>query len=136
MPLIQSSRNISPLDIDKNVTIGVAFPLDDTNMFKGTRTVKEQVKSNLLNVLLTEKGERVNEPNFGVGLKSILFQQHPDEDALKENITTQISIYVPEITLIDVLVDFINDQHLLYIKIAYSFNLDGTPDSIQLNFNE
>ena len=74
MPLIQSSRNISPLDIDKNVTIGVAFPLDDTNMFKGTRTVKEQVKSNLLNVLLTEKGERVNEPNFGVGLKYYLFE--------------------------------------------------------------
>ena len=136
MPLIQSSRNISPLDIDKNVTIGVAFPLDDTNMFKGTKTVKEQVKSNLLNVLLTEKGERVNEPNFGVGLKSILFQQHPDEDALKENITTQISIYVPEITLIDVLVDFMSDNHTLFIKIIYSFNLDGTTDSIQLNFNE
>mgnify|MGYP003127728416 CR=1 FL=1 len=136
MPLIQSSRNISPLDIDKNVTIGVAFPLDDTNMFKGTKTVKEQVKANLINVLLTEKGERVYEPNFGVGLKSILFQQHPDEDALKENITTQISIYVPEITLIDVLVDFMSDNHTLFIKIIYSFNLDGTTDSIQLNFNE
>ena len=55
MPLIQSSRNISPLDINKNVSIGVAFPLDSTNMFKGTQTVKEQIKSNLLYILLDRK---------------------------------------------------------------------------------
>tara|TARA_R110000796_G_C14353583_1_gene411903 strand:+ start:265 stop:675 length:411 start_codon:yes stop_codon:yes gene_type:complete len=136
MPLIQSSRNISPLDINKNVSIGVAFPLDSTNMFKGTQTVKEQIKSNLLNVLLTEKGERVNEPNFGVGLKGLLFENNPDTEFLKEEINTQIQVHIPEITLLDVLADFIADQHILYIKIMYRFNLDGSEDSIQLNFNE
>ena len=48
MPIINSTRRISPLDINKNVSIGVAFPLDDNNMFKGTQTLKEQVKSNFL----------------------------------------------------------------------------------------
>ena len=69
MPIIQSIRRISPLDSNKNVRVGVAFPLNDDNIFNGTQTVKEQVKSNLVNVLLTERGERINEPNFGVGLK-------------------------------------------------------------------
>jgi len=73
MPIINSTRRISPLDINKNVSIGVAFPLDDTNMFKGTQTLKQQVKSNLINLLLTQAGERINEPNFGVGLKHYLF---------------------------------------------------------------
>jgi len=136
MPLIQSSRSISPLDLNKNVKIGIAFPLDDVNLFNGTETVKDQVKTNLINVLLTEKGERVNLPNYGVGLKGLLFEQHPNEDNLKEEITTQISIYIPEITLIDAVVDFISNENLLYIKIIYSFKLDGTTDSIQLNFNE
>ena len=67
MPLIQSSRNISPLDLNKNVKIGVAFPLDETNLSKGTETIKEQAKANLINVLLTEPGERIYEPTFGVG---------------------------------------------------------------------
>ena len=53
MPIIQSSRRINPLDLNKNVKIGVAFPLDETNMFSGTETVKEQTKANLLNLLLT-----------------------------------------------------------------------------------
>tara|TARA_R110000782_G_scaffold267951_1_gene363841 strand:- start:161 stop:568 length:408 start_codon:yes stop_codon:yes gene_type:complete len=135
MPLINSFRNISPLDINKNVRIGVAFPLDEINMFKGTQTIKEQVKSNIINVLLTEQGERVNEPTFGVGLKKLLFEQNPNENDLYEKINQQINIHIPEISLIDTLVNFIDNENLLYITITYMFNLDNSQDSIQLNFN-
>ena len=135
MTYINGNRRISPLDINKNVTIGVAFPLDEVNIFKGTETFKEQVKSNLINVLLTEKGERVNEPNFGVGLKNLLFEQNPDIEILKEKINTQIEYYIPLISLSDVYMNFENDKYLLYIIISYNFNLDGSTDAIQLNFN-
>jgi len=135
MAYINGNRRISPLDINKNVTIGVAFPLDEVNIFKGTQTIKEQVKSNLINLLLTETGERVNEPNFGVGLKNLLFEQNPDIEILKEKINTQIEYYIPLISLSDVNLNFENDKYLLYIIISYSFNLDGSTDAIQLNFN-
>ena len=135
MAYVNGNRRISPLDINKSVTIGVAFPLDDVNMFKGTQTLKEQVKSNLINLLLTEPGERVNEPNFGVGLKNLLFEQNPDVEVLKEKINTQIEFYIPLITLSDVDVNFLEDEHKLFIVISYSFNLNGSSDAIQLNFN-
>ena len=136
MPIVNSTRRISPLDINKNVSIGVAFPLDDTNMFKGTQTLKEQVKANLINLLLTQPGERVNEPNFGVGLKHFLFEQNIDIDSLNTVINEQINFYIPEISLIDSEVDFLDDEHLLFIKIIYSINSDNTMDAIQLNFNQ
>ena len=135
MAYINGNRRISPLDINKNVTIGVAFPLDSVNMFKGTTTVKEQVKSNLINLLLTEPGERVNEPNFGVGLKKLLFEQSPNVEVLKEKINTQIEFYIPTITLSDVSFTPSEDEYKLFILISYSFNLDGSTDAIQLNFN-
>ena len=135
MAYVNGNRRISPLDINKNVTIGVAFPLNDVNMFKGTQTFKEQVKSNLINLLLTEQGERVNEPKFGVGLKNLLFEQNPDVEVLKEKINTQIEFYIPLITLSDVDANFLEDEHKLFIVISYSFNLDGSSDAIQLNFN-
>ena len=75
MPILRQTRRINPLDLNKNVKIGVAFPLDEDNMFSGTQTVKEQIKANLLNLLLTYPGERINEPNFGWGIKSLLFEQ-------------------------------------------------------------
>ena len=135
MAYIDGNKRISPLDINKNVTIGVAFPLNDVNMFKGTQTVKEQVKSNLINLLLTEPGERINEPNFGVGLKSLLFEQNPNIEILKEKINNQIEFYIPVISLSDVNVNFENDEYKLHIIISYSFNLDRSKDAIQLNFN-
>tara|TARA_R110001606_G_scaffold146268_2_gene286236 strand:- start:1042 stop:1449 length:408 start_codon:yes stop_codon:yes gene_type:complete len=135
MPIIQGARRINPLDRNGNARIGVAFPLDDVNLFKGTQTVKEQVKSNLINLLLTESGERVNQPNFGVGLKNMLFEQDINTDELNERINQQIQFFIPEISLIDTEVQFENDEHKLFITITYRFNLDGTNDAIQLNFN-
>ena len=132
MPLVKQQRKISPLDLNKNVTIGVAFPLNDTNMFRGTETVNEQNKSNLLNLLLTQQGERVNHPNFGVALQNYLFEQNINPDNVEEEINQQINIYIPEIFLVSTDIDFIPDEHTLNIKITYQFKLDNTQDAITI----
>ena len=107
----------------------------DDGRFDPTFTVKEQVKSNLVNVLLTERGERINEPNFGVGLKKILFETNVDTAELNSRISQQIEIFIPEITLLETVVDSLPDENKIFIKINYIFNLDSTVDSIQLNFD-
>ena len=134
MAIINKNRRINPLDINQDVTIGVRFPLNDINMFKGTQTFKEQVKSNLLNLLLTEQGERVNEPNFGVGLKRLLFEQNINKENLEEKINFQIGFYIPEITLMSVSVGSIDDKNKVYLTISYRFNLDGTTDALTTTF--
>tara|TARA_Y100000004_G_scaffold178358_1_gene220865 strand:+ start:250 stop:660 length:411 start_codon:yes stop_codon:yes gene_type:complete len=136
MAIIRGIKRISPLDLNKNVTIGVAFPLDDKNLFSGTQTLQEQAKSNLINLLLTDKGERVNLPNFGVGLKNLLFEQNIDLFLLKEKIQTQTSRFIPNIVVTDVQTGLSNDEHTLYVKIVYRSTLDNQIDSVQLNFNE
>ena len=134
MAIINKNRKINPLDINQDVTIGVRFPLDDVNMFKGTQTFKEQVKSNLINLLLTEQGERVNEPNFGVGLKRLLFEQNINKENLEEKINFQIGFYIPEITLMSVSVGSIDNENKVYLTISYRFNLDGTTDALTTTF--
>ena len=134
MAIINQSRRINPLDINKNVTIGVAFPLDEVNLFKGTQTIKEQVKSNLINLLLTEQGERVNEPDFGVGLKNLLFEQNINKEALEEKISFQINFYIPEISLISVSVGSIDNENKVYLTMAYRFKTDGSTDALTTTF--
>ena len=135
MPIIQGIQRISPLDLNKNVTIGVAFPLDETNMFKGTKTLSAQIKSNLINLLLTQPGERVNQPNFGVGLKNLLFEQNIDQDLLNETINEQIKRFIPEITLKKVTTGLSKDEHTLFINVSYTNKLNGISKTVQLNFN-
>ena len=135
MPTIDNYIRINPLDINKNVAIGVAFPFNADAVFNQTFTQKEQVKSNLINVLLTEPGERVNLPDFGVGLKNLLFETTIDTTNLEARIDNQVQIYIPEITLISAETDFSPDEHILYIKITYRYNPSNEVDAIQLNFN-
>ena len=131
--LKQIGRN--PLDVNKNVRIGVAFPLDEENVFNGTQTTKEQAKANLLNVLLTYPGERVNMPNFGVGLKKLLFESKIDLVTLKQKIKQQTSFYVPNISVRDVKTQISQDKRTLFVSIYFVNIADNTSDAIQINFN-
>jgi len=136
MPIIQGIKRIDPLDLNKNIKIGVAFPLDENNMFNGTETVQEQTKANLISLLLTEPGERINLPSYGVGIKKLLFENDINVGLLKEKINTSILKYIPNVSLLDVQTGLSKNQHTLFISIVYKFLSDGNIDNIQLNFNE
>jgi|TARA_R110000796_G_scaffold243795_2_gene366562 phage baseplate assembly protein W len=134
MPQIQGIRR-SPLDLNKNVKIGVAFPLDETNIFASTETLIDQAKSNLLNLLLTAPGERINLPLFGVGVKQLLFEQQIDLESLKDKIIKQSTFYVANIQVIDVRTALSENESTLFVSITYRSLLDNTVDAVQLNFN-
>ena len=126
---------IHPDDLNKNTTIGVAFPLMSGGVFKATPTFKEQVKSNIIHTLMTAPGELVNRPDFGVGLKRLIFEQNVDIENLEQLIKTQFDLYIPEIELEGVRAEFMEANHLIYIKISYSLKFNGDQDAVQLNMN-
>ena len=133
MPILTGIRK-SPLDLNNNVKIGVAFPLDETNVFASTETIIEQAKSNLINLLLTNKGERVNLPRYGIGLRSLLFAQNLDIELIQEKIIQSATKYLPNIIIDRVNSRLSKDQQTLFITISYRSTLDGKVDAVQLNF--
>lgn len=71
------ARSSLELDLDPDVTIGLGLPMQhDTNtgFFPGTSTTLTQTGSNIKNLLLTNKGERVGQPTFGADLLLVLFE--------------------------------------------------------------
>jgi hypothetical protein len=56
-----------------NRGIGIRLPFNDYNIFTLNYTTKDQIKSNLTNYMLTNKEERVFNPNFGANLIILLF---------------------------------------------------------------
>ncbi len=134
MPIIKGTGRINPLDLNRDFTIGLEFPLNEENMFSGTETTADQARANLIDVLLTYPGERINLPNFGVGLRNLLFEQNIDLVILKEKIQTQVARYMGNIRIDELDLNYSEDQQTIFISITYGL-LDGTSDSIQLNFN-
>tara|TARA_R110002167_G_scaffold107158_3_gene274363 strand:- start:114 stop:518 length:405 start_codon:yes stop_codon:yes gene_type:complete len=122
------------LNVNRDVTIGVAFPLDETNMFKGTTTTHEQTKANLLNLIMTHPGERINLPNYGLGLKHLLFEQNIDKKTLTEKMMNQIKRYIPSVRLNEVSIAQDDNLHAIFVNVSYTYMLDGSTNNIQLNF--
>ena len=74
MANVRKYIQIDPINDRENVAIGIRFPFNAEGVFYSTYTTKEQAKNNLINILLTEPGERIFLPNFGVGLRQLLFE--------------------------------------------------------------
>tara|TARA_Y100001938_G_C7973974_1_gene370800 strand:- start:442 stop:834 length:393 start_codon:yes stop_codon:yes gene_type:complete len=107
-----------------------------------TRTVREEVRQDFMILLLTTPGERVMDPEFGVGLKRYLFEQltRTTLGNLENRIRQQTSKYLSFIKIENIqftsaldsidnatLTDF--DENTVAIKISYSFGR-GTRDEI------
>ena len=144
MAIVQRKRreiNISPLDLKENdkVAIGVTLPFNGSAIFNQSFTTKEQVKSNLINLLLTTPGERLMNPTFGVGIRNLLFEQVIDQEQIKNRIIDGAQLYVPEIEVSQVYVKRENNEttpeiHTVRISVYYKVIADRSTDAILLNF--
>ena len=135
MPIPQTIR-VNPLDLQKNIAIGVSLPFNGPGVFKSTYTTKDQIKSNLINLLLTDKGERVMNPNFGTNLKRFLFEGITDNnlETLKDNILSSILTYIYEITVTNIILVPNTDNNLVSLTIEYYLNISQTPDQVTVQF--
>ena len=85
-------------DLDPDVYIGLELPMryGSAGFFKRTKTALEQTKSNIRNLISTQKGERLGNPNFGCDLRQVLFEQEGDvESQIEETIRAAIDEFLP-----------------------------------------
>jgi phage baseplate assembly protein W len=135
MPIPKTTQ-VSPLDLQRNIVIGVALPFNAPGVFNYNYSTKDQIKSNLLNLLLTNKGERIMDPNFGADIRGSLFDNITTDglEIIRQKITTAINLYIPQITLSSVSIDSDVDRNTLNITINYILNISGTADEINIQF--
>ncbi len=83
---------ISSPEIDDNedIAIGLTLPLNgrDGGAFDLTFLSIDAAVTNVKNLLLTRKGERLNHPQFGTNLQDYLFE--PNFESLREKVGTEI----------------------------------------------
>jgi phage baseplate assembly protein W len=133
MPLPQTIR-VNPLDLRRNIAIGVSLPFKGP--FISTFTTRDQIKSNLINLLLTNKGERIMNPTFGCDIKKQLFQNITTD--LQQNIINiivdAVSIFIPEIQigLIEVIPNI--DYNQISITVYYKIRISNTPGQVTIQF--
>jgi phage baseplate assembly protein W len=118
---------IHPLDLKRNVAIGVVLPMGGNPLFKLSYTTEEQALSNLKNLLLTRKGERPFQPLFGTNIYSILFEQLSLDTStvLKNSLEDDIRFWLPYIIIDDLVITQENDFNRINIMLNVRVSQNG-----------
>lgn len=117
---------------------GVKFPFtaqDEENYYlDANKTLKDKVRSLLMHVIFTPKGQKLRDPEFGTDLIKFLFEPNESEtwENIKMNVSESINRYVSNITLNNIEVVVSEDEpRAIYVKVSYTVSngITSTKDS-------
>lgn len=131
------------------ISYNITYPFRDNNetnsFIQMNQATKNSYSSNLLLLLLTEKGERYYESDYGTNLLKYIFDPNDNltSSQVEEEIRDTVSLYIPEVKITSVTFNWnkneagreISDNQLnVNIKFTY---IDGSlteEGNIDLNF--
>ena len=122
-----------------NYAVGITLPIQRGNdgYFAQSFRTFDQVRSNLKNLLLTKKGERIIHPEFGSGLHDLLFQPATEkfEEDLETTINEAVAKWLPYIIVEDINVDISKEQtDNNQAKVSLKFRQQGDQTLDTLTF--
>ena len=123
-----------PIDLQPSRAVGFGFPLNGDAVFVPTFFTRDQIKANMINYLLTNKGERVFRPDFGADLRALLFEQILDvtTDDLKSNIQSDISQFFPNVEVVEIEFNNQPDENTINFTLKYRIVNFGIEDSVNI----
>lgn len=118
---------VNPLDFEPDIAIGIDLPMLNSvgSDFRLNYTTLDQAYANARNLLLTNRGERIMQPDFGCNLQNSLFEQLTEDmvDDLEEGIRSQFNFWLPYIAINELkLTPSVDNQ---YLKIELTISLKG-----------
>lgn len=111
----------------KKQFFGIKYPFQkelEGNYFVDLNTsYKEKVKSEILHIIFTPKGQRYRNPDFGTDLIKYLFEPNDEETwgKIKSEIKGQVTKYLPRVNFKDINIYRDEDNgNAVYAEINYS----------------
>ena len=132
-------------DSNENQSIGLTLPLYlDNGEIASTKTTLEAVKQNVLNLLNTEMGERVMQPNLGIMLKRFLFEPFSNEvvDNIGSVIVEAMNHWMPFVQINDIRVKMSDNESgdfksTMEVSVDFSLKKDNSVgESVQITVGE
>ena len=125
-------------DLNPDTYIGLSLPIKfgRDGDFNRTRKIIKQTASNIRNLLLTRRGERLGNPTFGSELMDALFEPMDGEleSKLEESIRASLSEFLPFVNLLDI--KFSRHENTISPKIIFTIDVDNTTiEEVNLNLD-
>ena len=138
MAIVLGQKLVQDTKKYEDYAIGISLPIQIGNTaFNQTFTTNEQIKSNVKNLLLTKKGERVMQPEFGSGLQELLFDFNDDtlSGKIEDAITAALEQWLPYVTVEQIDVESTsNNRYNNLVNVSVTFGLLNQVDLNTVSF--
>ena len=139
MAIVLGSKLVKDTEKYNDWAIGVVLPLQIGNTgFNQSYTTAVQTKSNIKNLLLTKKYERLMQPNLGSDLQKVLFEMNDDslEEKIENAINNSMETWLPFVTIEDISVEQTNElKDANQVNVSLKFRIDNSVNLETLSFN-
>ncbi len=119
--------------------IGITLPIQIGNTaFNQSFKTVDQVRSNIKNLLLTKKYERLMQPEFGSGLQELLFEINDEEfaDKIENTIIDAMATWLPYVTVENIDINQSNElKNSNSVEVSISFRVGDTANLETVTFN-
>lgn len=111
--------------------INIQFPFQDDpegKFLKMNSDLKRAIKSDLVHLLLTNKGERLYLPDFGANLRQYIFEPNDNisANAIKNEINNAIKTFIPNLNVTQLTVTKSeNNEYAVVVRIDYIVTLSA-----------
>tara|TARA_Y100000590_G_C15708383_1_gene1009446 strand:+ start:516 stop:953 length:438 start_codon:yes stop_codon:yes gene_type:complete len=137
MAFIDSSKKPFINDREESVFMGIDLPFRKSNgddgWFASTSSTIKAVKENIKLFLMTERGERLMQPNLGIGIRKYLFQPITGdiEVQLHNEILSSLSFWMPFVEVKELNIREGEQVGENGFKIFISFNIKKDPNTFE-----
>lgn len=108
---------------------GIKYPFtaqgDENFLFDVNKDLKSKVRSLLMHVVFTPKGQKVRDPEFGTNLIKYIFEQGDafTFESIKNEVSEVVKRYVDGIIINDIrIMESDDDVHNVYVRLDYTIN--------------
>lgn len=123
----------------KEQKYGIMFPInvssEDKTLFELNHIRAEQVKSEIMHLIFTPKGQRIRKPNFGSRLIPFIFNPSDNDtfaDIISE-IKESVKMWIPSCNIQDIDVAEAENGLQLFAKIKYTLKeMDGSTGNYEI----
>jgi phage baseplate assembly protein W len=121
--------------------LGITLPLQfGQNTFNQAYDNITQLKANIKNLLLTQRGERMMQPKFGTDLTKLLFEQNTEQlqEKIYNAIEAAISYWIPQVSIqtIDIkTTDLMKDKNTVEVSIVFTANYNKQNFNVDFKVN-
>jgi phage baseplate assembly protein W len=132
MAIILGNKLVKDTAEYNDYAYGITLPIQIGNTaFNQSFTSFEQIRSNIKNVLLTKKFERVMNPDFGSGLQELLFQSNDEILAsdVDDVINDALEKWLPYVSIESINANSTNElKDLNRLNVSISFRVSNSPN--------